>query len=302
MQRELPNFRSETAIINGIRIHYWVGGNPKGTPVLLWHGFLGTAYTWHKVMPLLAAAGFSVLVPDMRGYGDSDKPGGNAGYDARSLAEEFRALVRQIEFGATSPLILAAHDMGAHPALMWAADHPSEIAGLLYMEVPTMLSQFLTKIIAYTPEAMKQGSMWWWILPFAPGIPERLIVGNERAFLTWFYDRSTARPDSIEPDTVDEYLRTFSGTEGVLGALGVYRAAFETISQTEPLQKNKVKVPLIALGGEKGLGAKVQEMVKAVAESVEGSVLLDCGHFIPEEAPDEVVRNIHALVEKVASH
>ena len=301
MQRQIPNFRSETAIIHGIRIHYWIGGNPNAIPVLLWHGFLGTAYTWHMVMPQLAAAGFSLLVPDMRGYGDSDKPAGDEGYDARSLAEEFRALVRQTEFGDGRPLVLAAHDMGAHPALIWAADHPSEIAGLLYMEVPTMLSQFLTRIIAYTPEAMKSGSMWWWILPFAPGVPERLIVGHERAFLTWFYERSAARPDAIDEDTINEYLRTFSGTEGVLGTLGVYRAAFATIDQTEPLQKNKVKVPLIALGGEKGLGAKVQEMVKAVAANVDGSVLPDCGHFIPEEAPREVVRNIQALVEKRSS-
>ena len=82
LPKVISNFRSETAIVNGVRIHYWIGGDRNGIPVLLWHGFLGTAYTWHKVMPLLAAAGFSVLVPDMRGYGDSDKPAGNDGYDA----------------------------------------------------------------------------------------------------------------------------------------------------------------------------------------------------------------------------
>ncbi len=136
------------------------------------------------------------------------------------------------------------------------------------------------------------------VVPFAPGVPKRLIVGHERAFLTWFYDGATARRNSIDRDTVDEYLRTFSGTPGVLGAPGVCNAAFETITQTEPLQKNKVKVPLIALGGEKGLNPKVQEMVKAVAASVEGLVLPDCGHFIPKEAAEEVVRNIQALVEK----
>jgi pimeloyl-ACP methyl ester carboxylesterase len=64
-------------------------------------------------------------------------------------------------------LILAAHDMAAHPALMWTADHPEEIACLVYMEVPTMLEEFLTKVIVYTPEAMAQGSMWWWVLPLA---------------------------------------------------------------------------------------------------------------------------------------
>jgi pimeloyl-ACP methyl ester carboxylesterase len=109
--RGIANFRSEMAVVNGVQLHYWIG-DPNGMPVLLWHGFLGTGYSWHKVMPLLGEAGFSILVPDMRGYGDSDKPAGDEGYDSRALAEEFRALVRQIEFGAGQSLLLAAHDMG----------------------------------------------------------------------------------------------------------------------------------------------------------------------------------------------
>ena len=76
---KMASFLIETAVVNGIRLHYWLGGNPHGKPVLLWHGFLGTAYSWYKVMPLLADAGYSVLVPDMRGYGDSDKPSGTKG-------------------------------------------------------------------------------------------------------------------------------------------------------------------------------------------------------------------------------
>jgi pimeloyl-ACP methyl ester carboxylesterase len=291
----IPGFRSETAIINVVRLHYWLGGDPQGQPVLLWHGFLSTSYAWRKVAPALAAAGFAVLVPDMRGFGDSDKPAGTEGYDARALAEEFRALVSQIGFGNARPIILAAHDMGGPPALLWAADHPDEVAGLLYIEAPVMLSGVLTKIIAYTPEAMKEGSMWWWILPLAPDVPERLVVGNEHAFLTWFYDRYTARQSSIEPETVAEYLRTFSGREGVLGAMGVYRAAFITMEQTAPLVGHKVHVPVVALGGEKGLGAKVGEVVKMVAKNVDSGVLKDCGHFFPEERPEEIVRHVQAL-------
>ena len=247
--RPIAGFVSDTADVAGVRLHYWTGGDPTGPPVLLWHGFLGTSYSWHKVMPALADAGCAVLVPDMRGYGDSDKPAGTEGYDGRALAQEFRALVKQIGFGGGRPLLLAAHDMGAPPALLWAADHPEEVAGLLYMEVPVMLSEVLTKIIAYTPEAMKNGSMWWWILPLAPGVPERLIVGQERAFLTWFYDGATADQDAIGPETVNETLRTFSGKEGVLGALGVYRAAFTTMAQTQPLTKNKITVPVVADAG-----------------------------------------------------
>ena len=295
---EIANFRSETSVVNGVRLHYWIGGTPNGPPVLLWHGFLATSYSWHKVMPLLAEAGFSILVPDMRGYGDSDKPAGTEGYDARALSEEFRELVRQIEFGAGRPLIVAAHDMGAPPALLWAAEHPEEVAGLLYIDEPVMLSAVLTKIIAYTPEAMKEGSMWWWMIPLAPGVPERLIVGNERAFLTWFYDRHTASRDAISTADVDETLRSFAGREGVLGAMGVYRAAFTTIQQTEPLTIHKVKVPVVALGGTKGLGDHVLPMVKMVAENVEGGVIPDCGHFVPQERPEEIVRHVLAMTEK----
>jgi len=296
----IPSFASNTASINGVRIHYLLGGNPKGQPVLLWHGFLSTSYAWRKVMPALASAGFAVLVPDMRGYGDSDKPAGTEGYDARALAEEFRALVREIGFGAGRPLTLVAHDMGAPPALLWAADHPEEVAGLLYIEVPVMLSEVLTKIIAYTPEAMKIGSMWWWILPLAPDVPERLIVGNERAFLTWFYERY-ATPGAIDTAAVDEYLRTFSGREGVLGALGVYRAAFTTIEQTAPLTKKKVQVPVVALGGEKAQGVQIRKMVEMVAENVDGGSIANCGHFVPEERPDEIVRHVLAMTEKLAT-
>jgi pimeloyl-ACP methyl ester carboxylesterase len=135
----IPGFRSETIAVDGVRLHYWIGGDPAGQPVILWHGFLGSSYTWRRVAPALADSGLSVLVPDMRGYGRSDKPDGIDGYDARALAEECRSLVKEIGFGGGRQVILAAHDMGAPPALLWAADHPQEVAGLLYIDEPVML-------------------------------------------------------------------------------------------------------------------------------------------------------------------
>lgn len=278
-----------------MRLHYWIGGDPGGAPVLLWHGFLGTGYAWRLVAPKLAAAGLRVLIPDMRGFGDSDMPEGTDGYDARALAEEFRALVREISFGSGRPLTLVAHDMGAPPALLWAADHPAEIAVLFYVEGPVMLSEVLSNVIAYTPEAMKAGSMWWWILPLAPGVPEALIVGNERAFLMLFYAGSAViNRATFTPDVVDEYLRTFSGKQNVLGAMGVYRAAFTSIAQTTPLVQTKVRVPVVAIGGAAGLGARVGEMVSLVAETVQGVLIPDSGHFVPEERPEEIVRLVLA--------
>jgi len=292
----IPGFRSETIAVCGVRLHYWIGGDPDGQPVVLWHGFLSTGYAWREVAPALAQAGLAVLVPDMRGYGDSDKPDGNDGYDARSLAEECRALIASVGFGGGKPLVLAAHDMGALPALLWAADHEIEIAGLLYIEAPVMLGEVLREVFAYTPETMANGSMWWWILPLARGVPERLIVGNERAFLGWFYEGEfTVHKEAFTPAVIDEYLRTFSGREGVLGSLGVYRAAFTSIDQTEPLMKRKLTLPVVALGGKNGLGAKVGDMVKMVASHVDAHVLEDCGHFMPEEQSEEVTRHILAL-------
>jgi pimeloyl-ACP methyl ester carboxylesterase len=298
--RPIPGLRSETVNVAGIRLHYWIGGDPEGRPVILWHGFLSTAYAWRKVATMLAAAGMAVLVPDMRGYGDSDKPAGSEGYDARALSEEMRALVGEIGFGGSQKIILAAHDMGALPALIWAADYPEEVAGLLYIEAPVMLGDVLRKIIAYTPETMADGSMWWWILPLASGVPERLIVGNERAFLTWFYEGATVRPKVFDDATVVEYLRTFAGREGVLGALGIYRAAFTSIEQTEPLMITKVTVPVVAIGGVKGLGDKVGEMVRLVASSVTAETLSESGHFVPEEAPDAIIRHVRAMAANLS--
>ena len=292
----IEGFRGETVRVDDVRLHYWIGGDPAGPPVVLWHGFLSTGYAWREVAPALAAAGMAVLIPEMRGYGDSDKPEGIEGYDARTLAEEMRALVASIGFGGGRPLILAAHDMGALPALIWSADHPAEVTGLLYIEAPVMLGDVLRNIIAYTPEAMAKGSMWWWILPLAPGVPERLIVGNERAFLGWFYDgEATVNKAAFPPSVVDEVLRTFAGREGVLGSLGIYRAAFTSIEQTEPLMVRKVTVPVTAIGGEKGLGSKVGEMVSLVAECVTAYTIPGCGHFVPEEQPDAVTSQVLAM-------
>ena len=134
----------------------------------------------------------------------------------------------------------------------------------------------------------------------APDVLKRLIVGHERELLAWFYEGATANPASIEPATIDEYLRSFSGVEGVLGAHGVYRAAFTTMDQTAPLALRKVQLPVIALGGDKSLGDKVQQMVAMVAESVEGHTLVYCGHFIPEEQPERVMDYIRRLAEKAA--
>ncbi|MFT3866758.1 MAG: alpha/beta hydrolase [Solirubrobacterales bacterium] len=291
---DIEGFTSHHADVAGTRLHYWIGGVPDGPPVLLWHGFLGTGYTWRKVMTPLARAGCAVLVPDMRGYGDSDKPAGTAGYDGRALAEELRALRTQIAFAADRPLTLVGFDMGAPGALLWTADHPEEIARLVYVDEPVLLGDILARQIVYMPEVAAKGSMWWWLMHLAPGAQERLIVGNERAYLSWFYDRVPSSREGVG-DAIDEYLRTFAGTEGVLGALGVYRAAFTTIEQTEPLAERKLTVPVTGIGGEHSRGAELmRDMLETVAEDVSAITAPGAGHFVPEERPQAIIDSVLA--------
>ena len=101
--------------------------------------------------------------------------------------------------------------------------------------------------------------------------------------------------------SVDEYLRTFAGHDGVLGALGVYRAVFTTMEQTAPLKENKVRVPTVALGGERAQGDRVREMISLVAQNVAGGTVPDCGHFLPEERPDEITGQILNLIKSQES-
>src|SRR5450432_4256151 len=200
------------------------------------------------------------------------------------------------------PAQCALHDMGALPALLWSADYSEEVAGLLYIEAPVMLGPVLRQVFSYAPQAVAQGSVWWWSLPLAPGVPECLIVGNEPAFLSWFYEGDhVVNHAAFSPAVIDEYLRTFAGAQGVLGSMGIYRDAFASIDQTEPLMTAKITVPVFALGGEKGLGGKVGEMVAMIAENVEAHTLAGCGHFMPEERPQFVIGHILDLSARVAA-
>lgn len=297
----IRGLQSGHAVVEGHRLHYWIGGPADGDPVMLWHGFLATGYAWREVAPALTDAGMRVLVVDLLGYGDSDKPPGIDPYSTRALAEQGRALAACTDFGVGRPILHVGHDMGAPPALLWAADHPQEVRGLVYAEAPTMIGDALRSIIAYTPDSMTTGSLWWWILPLAPGVPEALVVGNEGAFLRWFYNGAAGAPDIFDEALVAEYLRTFSGREGVLGSMGVYRAAFASIAQTEPLLTARITVPVLALGGEHGLGENVGHLIRLVADDVTATTLPDCGHFLPEQAPGElvsIIRNFDVRVEQ----
>jgi pimeloyl-ACP methyl ester carboxylesterase len=133
-----------------------------------------------------------------------------------------------------------------------------------------------------------------------PDLPEALIAGKERDFLSYFYRKYCYDPTAIGPDDIDEYLRTFAGLGGVRGALGVYRAIFETEAQVRERLggEDKLRMPVLALGGALSLGKHAAEMMRQVAEDVRGGPVERCGHFIAEERPEYLAERLLAFWEE----
>jgi pimeloyl-ACP methyl ester carboxylesterase len=282
MKTPIESFSHQNITVNGVRLHYVTAGS--GSPLLLWHGFCETWYCWREVMSILSEK-YMVIAPDMRGYGDSEKPA--EGYDGLNLAEDFRAIVQH---HTHDRLMIAAHDMGAPAALLYAATYPEEVSALAYIEEPLITRDALLQNHAFNPETASTGRLWWWKMALAPEVADRFIVGREREFLTWFYKFNTFQQKGIPESAVTEYLRTFSGTEGVNGALGVYRAIFTTMEQTDPFlfPSRHLKVPILGVGGFSSRGNSVMEQFAPIALNVSGTVMLDCGHFPSEEKPEEL--------------
>ena len=257
--------------------------------MLLLHGFLGTWYMWRKVIPLLADS-YQLIAPDMRGCGDSEKP--PCDYDALQICEDFRALVRHL---GLQKIRVVAHGIGAAVALLWAAKYPGEICQLGYLSMPVLKSDLLPEVFNFSPARRNLGGRWWWGLAQTGELAEQLIVGREREFLTWFYQNHAAHPSSVD-EAFHEYLRTFAGHAGVAGSMGPYRSLSHSIQQTEEaLAAGKVKIPVIALGGDHTSGPDVRKMVEKVATDVTGGVIADCGHFIPEEQPETLTGRLRSF-------
>ena len=274
-----------TTSVGDIELHHVTGGNPNGPVVLLWHGFLGNAYSGRKMLPLLAND-YNVVAPDMRGYGASTHPGVDAAYDGRTLANDFRSLMEQLGHDRYH---IIAHDMGAPAALLLAADTPERVRSLTYMEEPAALPDVLSEKIRYTEEGTHLGGLWWWMMAYAEGMAEAIIAGNERPFVDWFYNNYTADNSAINDLARRVYVRDFEGAEGIAGWFGVYRDMLTTVEQTAPLAQNKVQTPVLAMGGAGSQGATIAEQMRQIAQNVEESVIENCVHFIPEEKPEELV-------------
>ncbi len=249
----------------------------QGEPIVLLPGWPQTWYAWRFVMPTLAQR-YTVIALDMRGLGDSDKPEG--GYDTRTVAEDIYDLVSQLGF---KRIFLVGHDLGSWVAYAYTAAHPDDVLRLVILDAA---------IPGITPpqvsELSREANLKTWQFAFnpLPDLPEALVEGRERLFLSWFFRNKAADPALINEADIDEYVRVYSAPGAMRAGFEYYRAVYDDITQNKEYALTKLKMPVLALGGEKGTGPSMLRTMQLVAENVSGGVVPTCGHYIPEERPD----------------
>ncbi len=279
-----PGFTEGYVEVNGVTIHYVKGGS--GEPLVLIHGWPQTWYAWRGVMPRLAAL-HTVVAVDLRGIGGSSKPPASAGYDARTLAVDVRGVMRHLGFDRVS---VVGHDIGLLVAHAYAVTYPKEVKLLVILE------GLLVGIEPMWTEFARNPLSWNFGFNETPELPEKLTAGRERILLRWFFDNISVRPEAITKEAEDEYVRTYSEPGAMSASFEWYRAFPKDIEFILASARNKLRMPVLALGAEKTMGRFMVPMVQTVAEDVRGGVIPDCGHYVPEEKPDYLVQQLNAFL------
>jgi pimeloyl-ACP methyl ester carboxylesterase len=274
-------FTHHTAKVNHVRLHYVTGG--QGEPVVLLHGFAETWYMWRRIMPELGKH-YTVIVPDLRGAGDSDKPA--IGYDKRTLAEDIYQLVGQLGY---QRIFLVGHDIGLMVAYAYAAGHSADVRRLALLDAPIPGTKVFEEI-EHSPR------VWHFAFHNVPNLPESLVAGRERIYLTeGFYRALSYNPAAFSEADVDEYVRSYSAPGGMRAGFEYFRAFSEDAKQNKEYSKLQLSMPVLALGGEQSLGPVMVNMVKEVATNVRGGVIERCGHWIADERPEYLTAQLIAF-------
>lgn len=280
----LAGFEHRFATVDGIRLHYVSGGKPDGDVVVLLAGFPESWFAWRKVMKLLAGT-YRLIALDLPGQGDFDRP--LDGYDTQTLAERVHGLLGQL--GCDS-YFLAAHDVGAWVAYPYAALFGGEVRRMVLMDagIPgiTLPDQLPTA-------PSRAWRTWHFLFHALPDLPEILITGREREYLDWFLRRKTANPEAFLDTDLEEYLRVFKKDGGLRAGLAYYRAAALSAQQNRELcARGKLRIPILALGADQGSIMDMAAPLRNFADDVRGGTVANCGHFLLEEQPEAVAREL----------
>lgn len=287
-----PGFSTGTAQVNGVEIPYFTAGN--GLPLLLLHGFPQNKAIWHRVAPALTRR-FTVVISDLRGYGDASKPIGqldHSNYSKREMALDQFELMRSLGYGAFS---VVGHDRGGRVAHRLAADHPRTVTKLMTLDICPTLAMYEQSSMAFASAYWH----WFFLIQGAP-LPERLIGADPVFFLTEFMGNRGAGLDPFSPEAWQEYTRCMSDPACVHAMCEDYRAAATidlTHDRADRAAGRKLTCPFRVLWGKHGVVErcfKPLEEWRKIANTVSGHTL-ECGHYIPEELPEALIAEIESF-------
>jgi haloacetate dehalogenase len=286
-ERLFPGFRAEDIETSGAKIHVLSKGS--GPPLLLLHGHPETHVTWHKVAPALADS-YRVIVPDLRGYGDSSKPN----YSPQSREYSFRAMAQDMvevmaRFG-DKQFMVAGHDRGGRVVHRMMLDHPAVVTKSAVLDIAPTLTmyddtskEFATKYV-------------WWFLQIQPApMPEHLIGLDPAYYLRDHLAVQGKTPGAVTPEAMAEYIRCYCCNGTIRAVCEDYRAAAGIDldqDRADDAAGHKIKAPLLALWGARGTVGKLWDVLgtwrSKTQATLEGEAL-PCGHLIPEEQPEMVI-------------
>lgn len=280
--RFLSGFETQTVHANGIVINVATAGS--GPAVLLLHGHPQTHVVWRHVAPRLVRAGYSVVAPDLRGYGDSEKPTSDPNhlsYSKRVMAEDQVTLMRNLGFETFS---VVGHDRGGRVAHRLSLDHPSCVERIAVLDIAPTATMY-----ALTDKEFATRYFWWFFLIQPFDFPERLIGSDPEYFLRRHIAGQVKVKGAVSEEILQEYLRSYQNPKTLHAICEDYRAsATIDLKHDEQDAATKIQAPLLAIWGDQSVVGNlydVQATWQEKANNVEGQAL-PCGHAIPEERPE----------------
>jgi pimeloyl-ACP methyl ester carboxylesterase len=273
-------FTSRFVDAGGLRQHVVIGGD--GPPVLLVHGWPENWYAWRHLMPALARD-FTVIAVDQRGIGLTDKP--QDGYDTGTLANDLVALMDAL---GHQRFAVVGHDTGFAISYALASDHPDRVERVALADLPGPPSPAASPP-AFVPEGINNRL---WHIPFnrVDKLPEQLVSGREDIFFG--YEFAVQGGNRLPQEVIDYYVGLLSNPGSLHGSFGWYRGFDATLTQNAQRTTKRLPMPVLAIGGATSYGDHVADAMKALADDVQGLVVPNTGHWVAEDAPEEVLAGL----------
>jgi pimeloyl-ACP methyl ester carboxylesterase len=265
-----------------IRFHIVDGG--IGPTVVLIAGFPQTAYAWRRLQPLLSGS-YRTIAIDLPGQGYSDKP--LNGYDTQTTAVRINDLLKSL---GVQRHFYVGHDIGSWIAYPYAHQYTADLDGIVFIDGNIPGITLKPEVSVAAPSNWRS---WHFLFNAVDDLPEALLSGKERVLIEWFFNKKTANAmAAFEPADIDEYVKSYASLGGLRGMLGYYRAVEEDMRQNQKLFANKIKTPVLALGGDVGSAPNIHELMKPLCENLRGGQIEACGHYIPEEQPEKLATEL----------